>query len=233
MLEVVIVGYHSECGNSYYSFRPQFKTPLLFLLLPEKLDRLELSAMPACQSSLTQFSRILLIAAHRMVHETDIVEMELKSKKFTLAVRKKEAIEQPEPVYVRTLPFFAFCFWFDGALQVKLVLNETNCSPSGLFTSEIHSFSPRWQLIWWSVVMQAPSPAQFAPAQQLAPPQQAAYPPQAPPQQPQQQHQPPQPQSSGGPPPKQDSGASKPQDGVEVCSFSSSASILCRPVFLC
>lgn len=35
----------------------------------------------------------------RMVHETDIVEMELKSKKFSLAVRKKEAIEPPEPVF--------------------------------------------------------------------------------------------------------------------------------------
>ena len=34
-----------------------------------------------------------------MVHDTDIVELELKSKKFSLAVRKKEALKQPEPLY--------------------------------------------------------------------------------------------------------------------------------------
>lgn len=34
----------------------------------------------------------------RMVHDTDIIELELKSKKFSLAVRKKEALEVPEPV---------------------------------------------------------------------------------------------------------------------------------------
>ena len=37
-----------------------------------------------------------------MVHDTDIVELELKSKKFSLAVRKKEAIEPAEaPAPVR------------------------------------------------------------------------------------------------------------------------------------
>lgn len=35
-----------------------------------------------------------------MVHSTDIVEFELRSKKFSLAVRKKEALEVPEPVYL-------------------------------------------------------------------------------------------------------------------------------------
>jgi hypothetical protein len=41
-----------------------------------------------------------------MVHDTDIVELELKSKKFSLSVRKKEALEKPEPVYqmVGTFP---------------------------------------------------------------------------------------------------------------------------------
>lgn len=39
-----------------------------------------------------------------MVHDTDIVELELKSKKFSLAVRKKEALEKAEPVYVRLPP---------------------------------------------------------------------------------------------------------------------------------
>ena len=34
-----------------------------------------------------------------MVHSTDIVELELSSNKFSLSVRKKEALEQPEPVY--------------------------------------------------------------------------------------------------------------------------------------
>ncbi len=36
----------------------------------------------------------------RMVHDTDIVELELRSKRFSLAVRKKEAIEVPEPTVV-------------------------------------------------------------------------------------------------------------------------------------
>lgn len=36
----------------------------------------------------------------RMVHDTDIVELELRSKRFSLAVRKKEAIEAMEPQVV-------------------------------------------------------------------------------------------------------------------------------------
>jgi hypothetical protein len=35
---------------------------------------------------------------HRMVHDTDIIELELKSKKFTLNLRKKEALQAAEPV---------------------------------------------------------------------------------------------------------------------------------------
>lgn len=35
----------------------------------------------------------------RMVNQSDLVELELKSKRFTLALRKKEALEPPEPVY--------------------------------------------------------------------------------------------------------------------------------------
>ncbi len=38
-----------------------------------------------------------------MVHDTDIVELELKSKKFSLAVRKREALEPP-PVQVVAAP---------------------------------------------------------------------------------------------------------------------------------
>lgn len=33
-----------------------------------------------------------------MVHDTDIVELEIKSKKFALTVRKKEALQVPEPI---------------------------------------------------------------------------------------------------------------------------------------
>lgn len=34
-----------------------------------------------------------------MVHDTDIVELELKSKKFSISLRKKEALATPEPIY--------------------------------------------------------------------------------------------------------------------------------------
>ena len=34
-----------------------------------------------------------------MVNDTDIVELELKSKKFTLSMKKKEALAKAEPVY--------------------------------------------------------------------------------------------------------------------------------------
>jgi hypothetical protein len=34
----------------------------------------------------------------RMVNDTDIVELELKSKKFSLSVRKQEALKSAEPV---------------------------------------------------------------------------------------------------------------------------------------
>ena len=35
-----------------------------------------------------------------MVHDTDIVELELKSKRFSLAVRKKEALESQEQTVI-------------------------------------------------------------------------------------------------------------------------------------
>lgn len=35
---------------------------------------------------------------HRMVHDTDIIELELKSKKFSLNLRKKEALQAQQPV---------------------------------------------------------------------------------------------------------------------------------------
>lgn len=34
---------------------------------------------------------------NRLVHDTDIVELELKSKKFSLNVRKREALKAAEP----------------------------------------------------------------------------------------------------------------------------------------
>ena len=40
------------------------------------------------------------VTLRRMVHDTDIVELELRSKRFSLAVRKKEAIEAMEPQVV-------------------------------------------------------------------------------------------------------------------------------------
>ncbi|CAK0783843.1 hypothetical protein CVIRNUC_007043 [Coccomyxa viridis] len=42
----------------------------------------------------------------KMVHDTDIVELELRSKRFSLAVRKKEAIEalEPQVVYQQAPP---------------------------------------------------------------------------------------------------------------------------------
>ena len=39
------------------------------------------------------------ICVRRLVNETDIVEMTLKSKRFNLEVRKQEALKVPEPVY--------------------------------------------------------------------------------------------------------------------------------------
>ena len=35
-----------------------------------------------------------------MINETDIVELELRSKRFSLAVRKKEALEAAEPTII-------------------------------------------------------------------------------------------------------------------------------------
>ena len=41
-----------------------------------------------------------MICMCRMVHDTDIVELELRSKRFSLAVRKKEALESQEPTVI-------------------------------------------------------------------------------------------------------------------------------------
>lgn len=43
-----------------------------------------------------------------MVHDTDIVELELKSKRFSLAVRKKEALEVAEPTVIYQVRQCAF-----------------------------------------------------------------------------------------------------------------------------
>lgn len=41
-----------------------------------------------------------------MVNSTDVVELELKSKRFSLSMRKKEAIAPPEvPAQVGTWPY--------------------------------------------------------------------------------------------------------------------------------
>ena len=48
----------------------------------------------------TPTRRRLALQQHRMVNETDIVELELKSKRFNLSVKKKEALKQ-ETVQVR------------------------------------------------------------------------------------------------------------------------------------
>ena len=45
-----------------------------------------------------------------MVHDTDIVELELKSKRFSLSVKKKEALKAAEPmVQVRVCDLPARC----------------------------------------------------------------------------------------------------------------------------
>lgn len=46
----------------------------------------------------------------RMVHDTDIVELELKSKRFSLAVRKKEALEAAEPTIIYQVTYVALHF---------------------------------------------------------------------------------------------------------------------------
>ncbi len=51
----------------------------------------------------------------RLVNNTDIVELELKSKKFNLTVRKKEALKAAEPV-----------------IQVCLVLGHRNLRNRGV-----------------------------------------------------------------------------------------------------
>ena len=45
-------------------------------------------------------SSILSVSTRRMVNETDIVELSLNSKKFKLAVKKKEALKAMEPQVV-------------------------------------------------------------------------------------------------------------------------------------
>lgn len=66
-----------------------------------------------------------------MVHSTDIVEFELRSKKFTLAVRKKEALVQPEPMYLPVqvmLLLHMTCTWV-GA-HMAYMLKQTYMSVS-------------------------------------------------------------------------------------------------------
>ena len=61
----------------------------------------------------------------RMVHDTDIVELELRSKRFSLAVRKKEAIEALEPQVV-----YQVCWQYHAAsLQMTSSPFSDNADP--------------------------------------------------------------------------------------------------------
>ena len=71
-----------------------------------------------------------------MVHSTDIVEFELRSKKFSLAVRKKEAVVQPEPMYLPVCSIRALDSSYDlhytaqvqQYIKLKLVLiSDSTC----------------------------------------------------------------------------------------------------------
>ena len=68
----------------------------------------------------------------RMVHSTDIVELELKSKKFSLSVKKKEALEQPEPVYaqVRGLAPLSFCERLAQSVSGLVTILRLGCLPA-------------------------------------------------------------------------------------------------------
>jgi acetyl-CoA carboxylase biotin carboxyl carrier protein len=59
-----------------------FRPPLALSAAPARLPH----TLPAHSAS-----------PHRMVHTTDIVELELNSKKFKLSVKKREALEAAEP----------------------------------------------------------------------------------------------------------------------------------------
>jgi len=51
---------------------------------------------------------LLPYSMSRMVNETDIVELELKSKRFNLSVKKKEALKSEQPLQVRWFSWCAF-----------------------------------------------------------------------------------------------------------------------------
>lgn len=53
-------------------------------------------------ANMTEFEELSDII--KMVHDTDIVEFELKSKKFSLSVKKKEALQAQQPVQVVAAP---------------------------------------------------------------------------------------------------------------------------------
>ena len=87
-----------------------------------------------------------ITAVRRMVNTTDIVELELKSKRFSLAMRKKEAIAVPEPPQVRRLltEVCLHCHMQYGALSASGLLNASNrpcervpCMSSSLCSCDI------------------------------------------------------------------------------------------------
>ena len=162
----------------------------------------------------------------RMVHDTDIVELELKSKKFSLAVRKKEAIEQPEAAH--PVRFCCALSCMRGRLSILHLPGSMRLTVSAAMTCSVRLGDLLTQsLPSWAcetplqgsnayglkcAVLQPPQQyLQQPPLQQLPQP---GY---APPQQQQPQQQPPQQQ----PPPSAEKaapsgGAAGPADGVEV-----------------
>lgn len=77
-----------------------------------------------------------------MVHDTDIVELELKSKKFSLSVKKKEALEKAEPVYQQLVIPYLFNCWQSSVHHDAIVMCIFYASiPCQINTSETHGMS--------------------------------------------------------------------------------------------
>jgi hypothetical protein len=91
-----------------------------------------------------------------MVHDTDIVELELKSKRFSLSVKKKEALKQPEvqvSMHLRHVSSMQYADLTPASQQRRpLVLGQpgkSKDSPGWKVTAHLHMVFMLWTAQGW------------------------------------------------------------------------------------
>jgi hypothetical protein len=136
-------------GRCKTVFRPAARS----LRVPTAHVNRSTAARAAAKASI-EFEDLLDVI--KAVDESDVVEMALKGKKFAMSVKKQEALQAQEPVYVQAAAAPAAG---ESRSRVQLDPCDSSCSmpaaPSHTHTCDNHSSSG--PTVLWPVISSVPS----------------------------------------------------------------------------